>query len=132
MLFDLKPATIKVAAGFMLLSGLCGGSVYGQDSAEDSEQTEKDGITELESMEIIGHFNTRRILGFTAAAQSLSSDDIEFQQTTTLLPAINSVPGLRMEQRSPGSYRLAMRGSLIRSPFGIRNVKIVQILNLSN
>src|SRR5690606_13458835 len=32
--------------------------------------------------------------------------------------------GIRMEERSPGSYRLAMRGSLIRSPFGIRNVKI--------
>jgi Outer membrane receptor proteins, mostly Fe transport len=29
-----------------------------------------------------------------------------------------------MEERSPGSYRLALRGSMIRSPFGVRNVKI--------
>jgi iron complex outermembrane receptor protein len=32
--------------------------------------------------------------------------------------------GVRMEERSPGSYRLSIRGSLLRSPFGIRNVKI--------
>src|SRR5690606_8225943 len=36
----------------------------------------------------------------------------------------NTLAGIRMEERSPGSYRLAMRGSLIRSPFGIRNIKI--------
>jgi iron complex outermembrane receptor protein len=29
-----------------------------------------------------------------------------------------------MEERSPGSYRLSVRGSLLRSPFGIRNVKV--------
>lgn len=42
----------------------------------------------------------------------------------SLLPAFNSVPGIRMEERSPGSYRLSIRGSLLRSPFGIRNIKI--------
>jgi iron complex outermembrane receptor protein len=92
--------------------------------AQDSDQYAENEVTELESMEIIGHFNQQAILGFTTSAQAISTDDIEAQQTTTLLPAMNSVPGLRMEQRSPGSYRLAMRGSLIRSPFGVRNVKI--------
>jgi iron complex outermembrane receptor protein len=29
-----------------------------------------------------------------------------------------------MEERSPGSYRLSIRGSLLRSPFGVRNVKM--------
>jgi iron complex outermembrane receptor protein len=29
-----------------------------------------------------------------------------------------------MEERSPGSYRLSVRGSLLRSPFGIRDVKV--------
>jgi iron complex outermembrane receptor protein len=29
-----------------------------------------------------------------------------------------------MEERSPGSYRMNIRGSTIRSPFGIRNVKV--------
>jgi iron complex outermembrane receptor protein len=29
-----------------------------------------------------------------------------------------------MEERSPGSFRLSIRGSLLRSPFGVRNTKI--------
>jgi iron complex outermembrane recepter protein len=42
----------------------------------------------------------------------------------SLLPAMNSLPGIRMEERSPGSYRLSIRGSLLRSPFGVRNIKV--------
>lgn len=79
---------------------------------------------QLAPIAIIAYFNRQPVLGLTAAAQTLSATDIEAQQTTTLLPAINTVAGMRMEERSPGSYRLAMRGSTIRSPFGIRNVKV--------
>ena len=42
---------------------------------------------------------------------------------TSLLPAFNLLPGIRMEERSPGSYRFSVRGSLLRSPFGVRNIK---------
>lgn len=42
----------------------------------------------------------------------------------SMVTALNSVPGFRMEERSPGSYRINIRGSSIRSPFGVRNVKI--------
>ena len=41
----------------------------------------------------------------------------------SLLQAVNTIPGVRMEERSPGSYRFAIRGSSLRSPFGVRNVK---------
>ncbi|MEJ0103149.1 MAG: hypothetical protein WDO19_11585 [Bacteroidota bacterium] len=37
---------------------------------------------------------------------------------------MNNTPGVRMEERSPGSYRLNLRGSTLRSPFGVRNVKV--------
>jgi iron complex outermembrane receptor protein len=43
---------------------------------------------------------------------------------TSFVSVLNQVPGVRMEERSPGSYRLSIRGSLLRSPFGVRNVKI--------
>ncbi|HLV52744.1 MAG TPA: TonB-dependent receptor [Cryomorphaceae bacterium] len=79
---------------------------------------------DLQAVEITAPFSRLPILGFPASAQTIPADQIQNQQTTTLLPALNSVPGIRMEERSPGSYRLAMRGSLIRSPFGVRNVKI--------
>jgi iron complex outermembrane recepter protein len=42
----------------------------------------------------------------------------------SILPALNMNPGVRMEERSPGSYRLNIRGSSIRSPFGVRDIKI--------
>lgn len=43
---------------------------------------------------------------------------------TSILPALNTIPGVRMEERSPGSYRLNIRGSSLRSPFGVRDIKI--------
>ena len=94
--------------------------VYGQKQDSISKNQE----IEFETVEIFAYFTIQPILGLTSSAQIISSDQIETQQTTTLLPALNTVAGIRMEERSPGSYRLAMRGSLIRSPFGIRNVKI--------
>jgi len=78
----------------------------------------------IHPVEVNAYFSRQPILGLTAAAQAIPESMLETQQTGTLLPALNTVAGVRMEERSPGSYRLAMRGSLIRSPFGIRNVKI--------
>lgn len=43
---------------------------------------------------------------------------------TSLVNAVNTVPGVRFEQRAGGSYRVSIRGSSIRSPFGVRNVKV--------
>ncbi|MBO3698736.1 TonB-dependent receptor plug domain-containing protein [Roseivirga sp. E12] len=43
---------------------------------------------------------------------------------SSLVNAVNTVPGVRFEQRAGGSYRVSIRGSSIRSPFGVRNVKV--------
>lgn len=43
---------------------------------------------------------------------------------SSLTTAFNALPGIRLEERSPGSYRLNIRGSTLRSPYGIRNVKV--------
>lgn len=110
----------QIAILLILIASFATSVVYGQ---------KKDSISkvkplELESVDIIAYFSKQAILKLTASAQFISSSQLETQQTTTLLPALNTVAGIRMEERSPGSYRLAMRGSLIRSPFGIRNLKI--------
>ena len=44
--------------------------------------------------------------------------------TGSLLQSVNNIPGVKMDERSPGSYRLGIRGNLLRSTFGVRNVKI--------
>ncbi|WP_223608008.1 TonB-dependent receptor [Chryseobacterium sp. OSA05B] len=56
---------------------------------------------------------------------SVVSENILNQNTPErMLESINQTAGVRMEERSPGSYRLSVRGSTLRSPFGVRNVKV--------
>lgn len=47
-----------------------------------------------------------------------------FNNKVSFVSALNTAPGVRMEERSPGSYRINIRGSSLRSPFGVRNVKV--------
>jgi iron complex outermembrane recepter protein len=55
---------------------------------------------------------------------SISAKELNRYSVPTLVPILNTVAGVRMEERSPGSYRIAVRGNLLRSPFGVRNLKI--------
>ncbi len=53
-----------------------------------------------------------------------SQEQLNRFSNMSILPALNITPGVSMEERSPGSYRLNIRGSSLRSPFGVRDVKI--------
>lgn len=67
------------------------------------------------------------ITGYSLKESPASVDSIQpllHQPGFSLVSGLNTLPGVRMEERSPGSYRLSIRGSLLRSPFGVRNVKI--------
>jgi iron complex outermembrane recepter protein len=59
-----------------------------------------------------------------AAVTVLSKNSLQRLGTQSLLAAVNTVPGVKMDERSPGSYRLSIRGNLLRSTFGVRNVKV--------
>lgn len=48
----------------------------------------------------------------------------DLNNKTSLVNSFNTIAGVRMEERSPGSYRINIRGSSLRSPFGVRNVKV--------
>lgn len=54
----------------------------------------------------------------------INSASLSRQSDVSIVSAMNQIPGVRMEERSPGSLRLSMRGSALRAPFGVRNVKI--------
>ncbi|HEX7904931.1 MAG TPA: TonB-dependent receptor [Chitinophagaceae bacterium] len=74
---------------------------------------------------VIKAFEQNRQLKETAVAiNHISSPQLERFNNTSILPALNNTPGIRMEERSPGSYRMNVRGSTLRSPFGVRNIKI--------
>lgn len=48
----------------------------------------------------------------------------DLNNKSSLVNSFNTIAGVRMEERSPGSYRINIRGSSLRSPFGVRNVKV--------
>ena len=90
-----------------------------------AQSAQKDStINSLDSVYVIAFRSKINSQNFSVSVAHLSSKVLTQAINATLLPAINSIVGVKMEQRSPGSYRLAIRGSSLRSPFGIRNVKV--------
>ena len=87
-------------------------------------QTVPDSSRRLKEVIIRPYFSEQPLLRSTGSFGLIDSLTLQRQQGISLVPAMNTIAGIRMEERSPGSYRLSIRGSLLRSPFGIRNVKI--------
>lgn len=87
----------------------------------------QDTIRPVDSMEAVvvrAYENNRRLIDVPASITVISKQEIRRFDNTSLVPAMNIAAGVRMEERSPGSYRLNIRGSTLRSPFGVRNVKV--------
>jgi iron complex outermembrane receptor protein len=68
--------------------------------------------------------SNRRQLSATGVSVRHLPGQLQMSNPTTLVAALNTAPGVRIEERSPGSYRLNIRGSSLRSPFGVRNIKM--------
>lgn len=83
-----------------------------------------DSLIKLNEISVKGYYNPLPLQRAIGSVSVLDSNQIQNQPSTSLVSLVNTAPGVRMEERSPGSYRLSLRGSLLRSPFGIRNVKI--------
>ena len=74
---------------------------------------------------VVTAFNTgQRWKDAPAAVAVLQAKELNTFSPVSMVPVMNTLPGVRMEERSPGSYRFSIRGSLLRSPFGVRNVKV--------
>ncbi|WP_113652207.1 TonB-dependent receptor [Pedobacter namyangjuensis] len=83
-----------------------------------------DTVKKLNEVVVKGYNNPQQLLRSANSVGVLDSSLIARQPSASMVSLINNIAGVRMEERSPGSYRLSLRGSLLRSPFGIRNVKI--------
>lgn len=94
--------------------------VFAQESATATADTAKI----LNEVVIEAYAYNRPSDEVPASVAVVSGKDLERFNNTSFLPAVNTIPGVRMEERSPGSYRFSIRGSLLRSPFGVRNVKV--------
>ncbi len=84
----------------------------------------RDSIQVLKEVTIFSFEKTRFLQENPDAISRINSEILSINNGASLLNSLNSQPGIRMEERSPGSYRLAIRGSSLRAPYGVRNVKI--------
>ena len=87
-------------------------------------QSKVDSVQKVGEIVIRAYLSEQPILRVPSSVSLISNKQLRDQPGISMLPALNSVPGIRMEERSPGSYRLSIRGSSLRSPFGVRNVKV--------
>jgi iron complex outermembrane receptor protein len=85
--------------------------------------SQNDSLT-IEEVNVSALPGKKNVLRVPATVVVLDSAMLDKTRVQSLLPVFNSVAGVRMEERSPGSYRLSVRGSLLRSPFGVRNLKV--------
>lgn len=63
-------------------------------------------------------------LDVPAAVTVVKRTAIDKTADPSFIRAMNAVAGVKMDERSPGSVRLSIRGNLLRSTFGVRNVKV--------
>lgn len=87
----------------------------------DSIMVSKDS---LQDVMVTGFYSHAKWKDAPAAISILNEKELQQFSINSLVPSLNTVAGVRMEERSPGSYRLSIRGSLLRSPFGVRNIKV--------
>ncbi len=89
-----------------------------------SQEQEPDTTLILKEAVVRGLESFRSNLLTAVSVSQIKAADLERFDNTSLVPVFNLNAGVRMEERSPGSYRIAIRGSSVRSPFGVRNVKV--------
>ncbi|MDQ6764032.1 MAG: TonB-dependent receptor, partial [Bacteroidota bacterium] len=91
---------------------------------KSNAQTEATDTLALQEIIVKAFENNRKLIDVPAAISLVNKKELDRYNNISILPALNINPGVRMEERSPGSYRLSIRGSSLRAPFGVRNVKV--------
>jgi iron complex outermembrane receptor protein len=78
----------------------------------------------LSEVTVTAFESERPLLEQSAAISLVTERDFNRFNETSIVNSFNTKPGIRIEERAPASYRISIRGSSIRSPFGVRNVKV--------
>lgn len=85
---------------------------------------QKDSIGLISEVRIDAYKKPTAFISSTKSVSVVSENLLTQNPPERMLESINQIAGARMEERSPGSYRISLRGSTLRSPFGVRNVKV--------
>ncbi|HRO45552.1 TonB-dependent receptor [Agriterribacter sp.] len=86
-------------------------------------QLEADAVS-LNEVRVTAYSGNKTNKETAGAVASISGSQIRQGNGVSLQPALNSVPGVRMDQSTLSESRISIRGNGVRSPWGIRNIKI--------
>lgn len=81
-------------------------------------------VLNLSAVTVTTFESERPLLEQSAAISVVSERDFNRFNEISPVNAFNQKAGVRIEERAPASYRVSIRGSSLRSPFGVRNVKV--------
>ena len=81
-------------------------------------------VLNLSAVTVTAFESERPLLEQSAAISVVSERDFNRFNEISPVNAFNQKAGVRIEERAPASYRVSIRGSSLRSPFGVRNVKV--------
>lgn len=84
----------------------------------------KDSAELISEVRIDAYKKPAAFISSTKSVSIVSENLLNQNTPERMLESINQIAGARIEERSPGSYRISLRGSTLRSPFGVRNVKV--------
>jgi iron complex outermembrane receptor protein len=93
-------------------------------SQSTNSSLDSSDVKTLNEVVIKAYEQNRKLIDIAAPVAFTGQAQLNRFSNMSILPALNINPGVSMEERSPGSYRLNIRGSSLRSPFGVRDVKI--------
>ncbi len=80
---------------------------------------------QLSEVTVVGFDNNRKLIETAGAIAVLNQREIQRATNVSLGQTLNIIPGVRMEENGlGGTSRVSIRGSLLRSPWGIRNIKV--------
>lgn len=78
----------------------------------------------LNEVTVTAYESNRKLFQTAGAISLLTKRDIQRNSQTDMLPILNTVPGVKMEEEAPGDFKISLGGSALRDPYGIRNLKL--------
>ncbi|WMN07857.1 TonB-dependent receptor [Marivirga arenosa] len=89
-----------------------------------AQENEINNDSILKVVTVTGFSKGEKINRQSAPIAYLSPKELDKFSPHNPVMAWNTLPGVNLEQRAVSSYRVSIRGSSIRSPFGVRDVKV--------
>nr|WP_162988928.1 TonB-dependent receptor [Pedobacter schmidteae] len=86
-------------------------------------QLEADGVS-LNEVRVAGYSGHKTNKETAGAVALIMAKDISRGNAVSLQPALNSIPGVRMDQSTLSEARISIRGNGVRAAYGIRSVKV--------